>query len=84
MVQDFPSRGESDLWSDLQQLGISVVCLSLFFSSLSSSFSPLIFSLKDSSNHAQNAHNAQVQGELKIGKLYFHNNSSILGFLRNG
>ena len=26
--------------------------------------------------------NTQVQGELKVGKLYFHNNSSILGFLR--
>ena len=33
---------------------------------------------------AQNAHNTQVQGELKVGKLYFHNNSGIMGFLRNG
>ena len=41
------------------------------------------FSLKYSSNRAQNAHNTHVQGELKAGKLYFLNNSSILGFLRN-
>ena len=33
---------------------------------------------------AQAAHNTQVQGELKVGKLYFHNNSSILRFIRNG
>ena len=26
--------------------------------------------------------NTQVQDELKVGKLYFHNNSTILGFLR--
>ena len=26
----------------------------------------------------------QVQGEMKVGKLYFHSNSSILGFLKNG
>ena len=32
----------------------------------------------------ENAHNTQVQGGLKVGKLYFHNNGSILGFLRNG
>ena len=46
--------------------------------------SPSIFSLKYSSNRAQTAHNTQVQGELKVGKLYFHNNGSILRFLRNG
>ena len=32
---------------------------------------------------AQNAHNTQVYGELKVGKIYFHNNNSILGYLRN-
>ena len=47
-------------------------------------FSPSIFSLEYSSNRAQTAHNTQVQGELKVGKLYLHNNSSILRFLRNG
>ena len=36
------------------------------------------------SNRVQNAHNTQLHGELKEGKLYFHNISSILGFLRNG
>ena len=41
------------------------------------------FSLKVTSNCAQNAHNTQVYGEVKVGKLYFYNNSSILRFLRN-
>ena len=43
-----------------------------------------IFFLKYSSNRAQTAHHTQLQGELKVGKLYFHNNSSILRFLSNG
>ena len=43
-----------------------------------------VFEGEYSSIRAQNAHNTQVQGELKVGKLYFHNNSSILGFLKNG
>ena len=30
-------------------------------------FPPSIFSLKYSSNRAQNAHNTQLQGELKVG-----------------
>ena len=42
------------------------------------------FSLEIASNRAQNAHNTQVHSELKVGKLYFHNKSSVLGFLKIG
>ena len=56
----------------------------LFFSPLIGEISPLDFLpqilLESRSNCAQHT----IQGELKVGMLYFHNNSSILRFLRNG
>ena len=42
-----------------------------------------VLALNDLKLRQKNAHNTQVHGDPKVGKLYFHNNSSILGFFRN-